>query len=204
MPHGDQEYVEALLGYQARSWSCALTGKGKLTCRPTISPAPPAPFSSSYLYLRQLSLFCCRFEEALLSERQAQRKGEVKPVNFGRILRELQHERVLFATALAFSLVTSAVGQLTPWLMGRLLDSLNTEGAEFATAIELLLGMLGVSLFSGLFGFLQRNVFTYISQSAVKRLRERVHFNVRSSLSNSDPQQVMLRTLQCAHAPLLS
>ena len=137
-------------------------------------------------------------------ERQAQRKGEVKPVNFGRILRELQHERVLFATALAFSLVTSAVGQLTPWLMGRLLDSLNTEGAEFATAIELLLGMLGVSLFSGLFGFLQRNVFTYISQSAVKRLRERVHFNVRSSLSNSDPQQVMLRTLQCAHAPLLS
>ena len=76
MPHGDQEYVEALLGYQARSWSCALTGKGKLTCRPTISPAPPAPFSSSYLYLRQLSLFCCRFEEALLSERQAQRKGD--------------------------------------------------------------------------------------------------------------------------------
>eukprot|EP00290_Baffinella_frigidus_P049607 CAMPEP_0180392752 /NCGR_PEP_ID=MMETSP0989-20121125/33337_1 /TAXON_ID=697907 /ORGANISM="non described non described, Strain CCMP2293" /LENGTH=165 /DNA_ID=CAMNT_0022394497 /DNA_START=265 /DNA_END=758 /DNA_ORIENTATION=+ len=40
-----EEYVDALMSYQARTWSCALTGKGKLT-----------------------------FEEAQLSERQAQRK----------------------------------------------------------------------------------------------------------------------------------
>lgn len=110
-------------------------------------------------------------------ERQAHRKGLVRPVPLGRVLDELRQDRSIFAIALGLSLLSSAASQVSPYLTGQLLDAL-AEKAAFDQCVPLLIGMLLVSLVTGLLGFVQRNMFTFISQSVCKRLRESLHYNV--------------------------
>ena len=119
--------------------------------------------------------------------------GPVNPIRLQRILGELQHEWKLFAIATVCSLSGAASAQGIPWMTGRLLDTLVAKG-QMDDVRDLLLAMLGFEVewllkwmnitappwqvLAAILNFLQRNMFTFISFSTVKRLREQCLSNV--------------------------